>query len=303
VVRSRALELARAAGQELFPGGSVREGLWVTARMLQTWLLVALYFTSFGGFLALTAWLPTYWADRFGLGLAAAGGLTMVYSVLASVVRVAGGILSDRLGGERTSALGFVVMAAGAAAMGVAASVPFAVAGCIVMALGMGTANAAIFKMVPGYLALGGGAAGAGWVGGLGAFGGFVLPPILGALVGRFGSEVGYALGYDMFALLALLSVGLTGVLALRWGVMARVPVQLATVHCPTHGTSAEVWAQAPGGEIAPVRLVRCSLLPGEIGGVSCQATCMEQVCELIAVQPPLSALPSLHPKTGRART
>nr|NIP57910.1 MFS transporter [Gemmatimonadota bacterium] len=127
--RDRALELARDGGQELFPGGSVLEGLKTTARLPQMWVLVGLYFTSFGGFLALTAWFPTYWVERFGLGLSAAGALTMVYSVLTSVVRVPGGFLSDRLEGEWTAGLSFGVMALGALTLGLGGSVPVAVTG------------------------------------------------------------------------------------------------------------------------------------------------------------------------------
>ncbi len=276
--RDRALELARDGGQELFPGGSVLEGLKTTARLPQMWVLVGLYFTSFGGFLALTAWFPTYWVERFGLGLSAAGALTMVYSVLTSVVRVPGGFLSDRLEGEWTAGLSFGVMALGALTLGLGGSVPVAVTGAVVMALGMGVANAAVFKMVPSYLAVGGGGAGAGWVGGMGAFGGFALPPLLGTLVAIFGTEGGYAWGFGVFFLLAVLSVGLTALLARRWGALSRVPVQVMAVRCPVHGKKTEVWAQAVTGELHSARLLRCSLLPGELNELSCSLTCLSQV-------------------------
>lgn len=285
VDRDRALAVAREAGQELFPGGSVREGLTTAARLPPTWILVGLYFTSFGGFLALTAWLPTFWSERYGLGLGAAGAFTMVYSVLASVIRVPGGYLSDRLRGERTAALAFGVMGAGAVGMALGGSVAVALAGAVAMALGMGVANAAVFKMVPSYLAVGGGGAGAGWVGGLGAFGGFALPPVLGTLVGRLGPGAGYAWGFGIFAALALLAIGLTGLLAWRWGTLSRIPVEVAIVRCPVHGEKTEVWAQAIGGETAPVRLLRCSLLPGEVGTLSCPRTCMGQVVEEIGAE------------------
>jgi NNP family nitrate/nitrite transporter-like MFS transporter len=77
--RWEAERIARRYGQELFPAGSVWGSLAQAARNRKTWLLVALYFVSFGGFLALTAWFPTYWGDMFGFGLAMAGTLTMVY--------------------------------------------------------------------------------------------------------------------------------------------------------------------------------------------------------------------------------
>ena len=50
----------------------------------------------------------------------------------------------------------------------------------------MGLANAAVFKMVPKYVphAVGGAS---GLVGGLGALGGFVIPPVLGLFAGALG--------------------------------------------------------------------------------------------------------------------
>lgn len=278
VSRDRALSVAREEGQELFPGGSVWEGLGITARLPQMWLLVALYFTSFGGFLALTAWLPTYWSEAFGVGLRTAGALTMVYSVLASVVRVPGGFLADRLGGERTALLCYGVMGGGALVMALSGSLSTAVVGALAMAVGMGATNAAVFKLVPSYLAVGGGGAGAGWVGGLGAFGGFVLPPLLGLLVARLGAASGYAWSFGLFVLLALVAMGLTGLLARRWGTLSRVPVRVVAVRCPVHGEKTQLWAQAFSGEVPTIRLLRCSLLPGEVGELPCPRTCMGEV-------------------------
>ena len=59
--------------------------------------------------------------------------------------------------------------------------------GVLVMAAGMGVANAAVFKLVPQRVpwAVGGAA---GWVGGIGAFGGFVFPNLLSLFLGRTSS-------------------------------------------------------------------------------------------------------------------
>ncbi|MCD8493222.1 MAG: hypothetical protein LRY51_15735 [Geovibrio sp.] len=77
--------------------------------------------------------------------------------------------------------------------------------GIMLMAIGMGVNNAAVFKLVPKYIpeAIGGAA---GWVGGLGAFGGFVLPPVLASYVGRNG-DAGYRQGFMVYTLMAALSV------------------------------------------------------------------------------------------------
>jgi MFS transporter, NNP family, nitrate/nitrite transporter len=74
----------------------------------------------------------------------------------------------------------------------------------LVMAVAMGVANAAVFKLVPQAVpeAVGGAA---GWVGGIGAIGGFVLPNLLAFFLNI--GPVGYARGFLVFTVLALASV------------------------------------------------------------------------------------------------
>jgi NNP family nitrate/nitrite transporter-like MFS transporter len=106
----------------------------------------------------------------------------------------------------------FIIMGIGALLMLLAGgSVGMAITGEMVLALGMGFANAAVFKLVPKYSpAAVGGAAGI--VGGLGAFGGFVIPPLMGLFV-KFNGAAGYAQGFGVFIGLSILSVVLIVVL------------------------------------------------------------------------------------------
>lgn len=208
--REKARKEAEAWGQELFPAGSAWETLIRSAAQWRTWVLVGLYFTSFGGFLALTAWFPTYWHDFLGQDVKASAYLAAYFSILASVVRVVGGSLADRIGGERTAFLAYGLVVLGALFMLQAQSFTPAFLGETFLGLGMGVANAAVFKMVPFYVpeAVGGAS---GWVGGLGALGGFVVPPILGYFV-RTQGVGGYPMGFSVYLLLggvALLLVAL----------------------------------------------------------------------------------------------
>ena len=193
-------------GQELFPAAGFRETLRTSARIWKTWALVWLYFTTFGGFIALTAWLPTYWHSYFGVGLVMAGILTAVYSILTSAIRIVGGVLSDLLqqGGENTAILALLIMLMGALVMTSTTQFELAVPGEILLAIGMGVCNAAVFKMVPQAVpqAVGGAV---GWVGGLGALGGFVIPPVMGFAVRNLGHR-GYPIGFVVFIFLALFS-------------------------------------------------------------------------------------------------
>jgi len=208
-----ALEKAAAQGQTLFPARSLRESLQVSARVWRTWAMVWIYFTTFGGFIALTAWFPTYWRSYFGVSAITAGLLTGAYSILTSLVRIVGGMLSDELeqGGENTATLALLILLAGSLVMVGSQQFELAVPGIVLLAFGMGLSNAAVFKMVPQAVphAVGGAA---GWVGGLGALGGFVIPPVLGFAVRNLGKS-GYGIGFIVFVFLALFSLSMAWIL------------------------------------------------------------------------------------------
>ena len=175
--------------------------------------MVWIYFTTFGGFIALTAWFPTYWRSYFGVSAITAGLLTGAYSILTSLVRIVGGMLSDELeqGGENTATLALLILLAGSLVMVGSQQFELAVPGFVLLAVGMGLCNAAVFKMVPQAVphAVGGAA---GWVGGLGALGGFVIPPVLGFAVRNLGKN-GYAIGFIVFVFLALFSLSMAWIL------------------------------------------------------------------------------------------
>ena len=201
-----------ACGEELMPSGKVVESLKKAGSSWRTWILTTFYFVTFGGFIALTVWFPTYWREYFGTSLVLAGSLTALYSLSASILRVFGGFTADRIGGEKTVFFSFVVVTVGAITMILASdSLPLAIAGEMLLALGMGFANAGVFKLVPKYTpeTVGGSA---GIVGGLGAFGGFVIPPVMGLFVKVSGVE-GYSQGFAVFLGLSLLSLVLFAIL------------------------------------------------------------------------------------------
>lgn len=204
---------AQEAGQELFPLGNLKDSLRVSARVWRTWALVWIYFTTFGGFMALSSWLPVYWTRFFGVKVEHALMLTAVYSIVASLIRIAGGVLSDQLqeGGENTAILALLITLVGALVMTSSRQFELSVPGEILMAFGMGISNAAVFKIVPQAVpkAVGGAA---GWVGGLGAFGGFIIPPVMGFAVRNLGQS-GYAIGFITFIFLALFSLSMAWIL------------------------------------------------------------------------------------------
>jgi NNP family nitrate/nitrite transporter-like MFS transporter len=200
-----AREKASQKGQEIFPTGGVKDSLVNSAKVRNTWALVALYFTTFGGFIALTAWFPTYWIEYQSFTPVKAGLFTAIFSILASLIRVPGGSIADKFGGEKVVLLSMTTVLISSAALSYASAISISLFAVLLLASGMGIANAAVFKLVSVYVpkAVGGAA---GWVGGLGAFGGFALPPIMGAIAGEFGI-IGYARGFLVFVALSIINI------------------------------------------------------------------------------------------------
>ena len=198
-------EAARKLGQEVFPSGNVKDSLLNSARIKNTWALVALYFTTFGGFIALTAWFPIYWSQFHGFSPVKAGILTAVFSIAASICRVLGGSISDKAGGEKTCLFSMLFVLLASVILMFSYNAGTGIIAVVLLAIGMGVNNAAVFKLVPTYVpkAIGGAA---GWIGGIGAFGGFVIPPVMGAIADIY-NYTGYALGFSVFTLLAAISI------------------------------------------------------------------------------------------------
>ena len=194
---------ALACGQELFPKGNAMTSLKISAKIPQTWMLVLCYFTTFGGFMALTAWFPTCWKKGMGLDPMLAGGLTAAFSIFAALLRVPGGKLSDRIGGEKVSMAALALLAIAGVLMNLQMGWGGLFAVSLLISVAFGFNNGATMKLVPVYVSEGVGGAN-GWVGGLGAFGGFVFPPLMGRFV-DLSPEHGYGLGFLLFTGFAIL--------------------------------------------------------------------------------------------------
>jgi MFS transporter, NNP family, nitrate/nitrite transporter len=196
-------DVAALGGSEMAPKGSALAGLKLAAGVPATWALVFFYFISFGGFLGFTTWLPTFWHASYGSSLRDAGVLTAVFSLACALTRVAGGLLSDRLSIKYALPLNFVLIAAGTVSLGLSGTFALSLAATLAIGVGMGLQNSIVFKLLPTYVpeAVGGAA---GWIGGLGALGGFLFPPALGFTTGLIGGAHAYSLGFLPFAVLVV---------------------------------------------------------------------------------------------------
>ncbi|MFR9775782.1 MFS transporter [Micromonospora sp. MS34] len=170
-------------------------------RQLRVWRFSLYYVAVFGAYVALSAWLPKYYVDVFGLPLYQAALLTALFIFPASLLRPVGGWLSDRYGARRvmygtfgamSAATLFLAMPYGHIVLyvperyeadGVREVLPYQLGvlpftvGVLLVGVAMGIGKAAVFKHIPEYFPNDVGAVG-GLVGMLGALGGFVLPPL-----------------------------------------------------------------------------------------------------------------------------
>ena len=170
-----------------------------------SWALSAFYFLTFGGFVAFSIYLPTLLRDQFGLTMADAGFRTAGFVVLATLLRPAGGILSDNIGGARVLSGVFLGIVPFALLLMWPAVVPFTV-GALGCAALLGLGNGAVFKLVPQFFP-GNTATVTGLVGAMGGLGGFFPPLVLGFFRDRLGSvSPGFALLAMMAATLWLLN-------------------------------------------------------------------------------------------------
>ena len=176
------------AGAPVRYGAVLRSG-W------KLWRLALLYFVTFGGFVAMAVFLPKLLRDWFDLSLTDAGLRAAGFTVVATLARPVGGMLSDRVGAA--TVLVFVFAGAGVDAAVLAylsgdpTIIPVTVA-CLTLAAFLGLGNGAVFKAVPHDFPSATGAA-TGIVGAAGGLGGFFPPIVMGLVRDHFDT---YALGF-----------------------------------------------------------------------------------------------------------
>ena len=178
------------------------------------WAFSLIYGVSFGGFIGLTSFLPTYYHDQFGVTKVAAGQLTMVAAFMGAAVRVAGGWIADRWGGVNTLTLVLVVVAA---SLGTVGFLTGSLAGTTLLLMlcfaALGAGNGALFQLVPLRWPTTTAVAGS-MIGEIGALAGGLVPNAMGLSKQLLGT---YAWGYVCFGVLALAMLSVLRVMQIGW--------------------------------------------------------------------------------------
>ena len=174
-----------------------------------SWVLSFFYFLTFGGFVAMSIYLPMFLTELFKLTPQDAGLRTAGFVLLATAMRPIGGWLSDKVGGLTILLWIFPFVTAMALLLAVQDMVPFTI-GALGMAAAIGLGNGAVFKLVPQYFPQSVGAV-TGLVGAMGGLGGFFPPLALGVIRQQTGS---FFWGFSLLALFALLCLAVAKITA-----------------------------------------------------------------------------------------
>jgi MFS transporter, NNP family, nitrate/nitrite transporter len=177
------------------------------------WAFNLIYIITFGGFLGLATFLPSFYYSQFHVSKIQAGSLTVLATLTGSITRVIGGWFADRVGGITTLSVVFLI--AIAALLSLLSSPPLAMTTLLLMLCfaALGAGNGATFQLVPLRWPLTTAVAG-GMIGEIGALGGGILPNLLGQSKQHTGS---YGLGFVVYAALALSVLGILRIASRRW--------------------------------------------------------------------------------------
>ena len=178
------------------------------------WAFSLIYAVTFGGFIGLTTFLPSYFYDQFHVSKVQAGQLTMLAAFLGAALRIFGGWLSDHWGGVNTLTAVLAITAVSMVLCGLAEnSLPITMLLFLVCFAALGAGNGALFQLVPLRWPLTTAVAGS-MIGEIGALGGGLIPSGMGISRQYTGT---YLWGFVGIAVCAAAMLVLLRVMQIRW--------------------------------------------------------------------------------------
>lgn len=178
------------------------------------WAFSLLYAVTFGGFIGLATFLPSYYYDQFGVSKVQAGQLSMLAAFMGAALRIFGGWISDRWGGVNTLSVVLLTIAVTLIACGLATSSLVATTLLLMLCFAaLGAGNGALFQLVPLRWPLATAVAGS-MIGEIGALGGGLVPNAMG-LSKQYTTT--YMWGFIFFATLSLIMLAMLRVMQIRW--------------------------------------------------------------------------------------
>ena len=178
------------------------------------WAFSLIYAVTFGGFIGLITFLPSYFYDQFGVSKVQAGQLTMLAAVMGAALRVFGGWISDHWGGVNTLTAVLAVVTITLVLCGLAEkSLPVTMLLFLICFAALGAGNGALFQLVPLRWPMATAVAGS-MIGEIGALGGGLIPNAMGLSKQHAGT---YLWGFVGFAVCAAAMLVLLRGMQIRW--------------------------------------------------------------------------------------
>jgi NNP family nitrate/nitrite transporter-like MFS transporter len=177
------------------------------------WYFNLIYIITFGGFLGLATFLPTFYVTQFHMTKVQAGTYTVFAGLMGSGTRVLGGWFADRIGGVTTLSAVFLIIICGLLGLATAPSLALTTFLFMLCFATLGAGSGATFQMVPLRWPTTTAVAG-GMIGEIGALGGSILPLALSQSKQHLGS---YSLGFAGYAAFAITILVMLRIVSRAW--------------------------------------------------------------------------------------
>lgn len=177
------------------------------------WIFNISYILTFGGYIGFTNFLPTFLHYEYDIPLATMGKFSALVAIFASISRIFGGWVADRVGGLRC--LYAVCIASAVAAFVLITLPPFPIAIILlcIFFFALGAGNGSTFQLVP-LRFVGATAIAMSLIGEIGALGGGFIPNIMGFSRQYLGS---YRWGFSVWGVLAVVILLMYLVVQGKW--------------------------------------------------------------------------------------
>ncbi len=177
------------------------------------WVFNISYILTFGGYIGFTNFLPTFLHYEYNIPLATMGQYSALIAIMASISRIAGGWLADRVGG--LNCMKWVCIITAVMSFYIATLPPFyiVIPALCVLFLALGAGNGSTFQLVP-LRWIGSTAIVMSLIGEVGALGGGLIPNVMGYSKQHLGS---YQYGYIVWGVLAIGILIMYMVVSRKW--------------------------------------------------------------------------------------
>jgi NNP family nitrate/nitrite transporter-like MFS transporter len=172
------------------------------------WSFNLIYVITFGGFIGLSTFLPSFFYAEFAVTKVQAGWLTMLAAIMGSAVRAVGGYAADRVGGVAALCVVLIAVIGTFLALSVTPSLVVTTLLFMLCFAALGAGNGALFQLVPLRWPANTAVASS-MIGEIGALGGAILPNAMGFSKQYTGGFAVGFLGYAVFSALVLLGLTL----------------------------------------------------------------------------------------------